>query len=245
MSLDVVLPLLTTITSAVFAAMVFGQFRRRRKPYQLLWTIGLLWYALSAGTEFVGNAIGWSIDLYRLWYISGAFFVAAYLGMGSVYLLAPRRPAHAVMAVLAVASVVAALRVFSAPVEASLLPAAGEVVSGRALPGDVRVFTPFFNIFGAGALILGAGYSAYVFWRKGIMRHRVTSNILVAVGAFVPSITGGLSRFGITQTFFLGELLGVVLIFVGFLVSVEVFEQLPFGRRQPGVASGGQAPGGG
>ena len=49
----------------------------------------------------------------------------------------------------------------------------------------------------------------------------------------MPSLTSGLSRFGVTQTFFLGEFLGVVFLFAGFLVSVEVFREfrIPFTRR--------------
>lgn len=223
----VVLPLLSTLVSILFAAMVLDQYRRRHKPYQLVWTVGLVWYAISAGTEFLGNAFGWSVELYRWWYIIGAFYVAAYLGMGTVYLLAPRRYAHAVMAVLALGSLYAAYRVLAAPVDAALLPAAGEIVSGRALPGEVRILTPFFNVFGAGALVLGAVYSAWYFWRRGVMGHRVASNVLIALGAFIPSLTSGLSRFGITGAFFLGELLGVVIIFLGFLVSVEVFDRRP------------------
>ena len=45
-----------------------------------------------------------------------------------------------------------------------------------------------------------------------------------------PGWTSGLSRFGVTWSFFIGELLGVVLIFLGFLVSIEVFSdvRLPF-----------------
>ena len=50
---------------------------RRRQPYQLVWTIGLLWYGISAGTEFLGGAFGWSEPLYRAWYLIGAFGVAA------------------------------------------------------------------------------------------------------------------------------------------------------------------------
>lgn len=230
MNLMVVLPLSSTLVSIVFAGMVFAQYCRRHKAYQLVWTVGLLWYAISAGTEFLGNAWGWSADLYRCWYIIGAFYVAAYLGMGTVYLLTPRRFAHAVMAVLAVGSVYAAYRVLATPIDAALLPAPGEIVTGRALPGDVRILTPFFNVFGAGALVIGALYSAWYFWRRRIMGHRVVSNLLIALGAFIPSLTSGLSRFGFTGTFFLGELLGVVIIFLGFLVSVEVFE-----RRRPPV----------
>ncbi len=46
-------------------------------------------------------------------------------------------------------------------------------------------------------------------------------------------MTSGLSRFGVTSTFFLGELLGVVFLFAGFLVSIEVFSEVrvPFTHR--------------
>ena len=53
--------------------------------------------------------------------------------------------------------------------------------------------------------------------------------ILIALGAFIPGVTSGLNRFGVTWSFFLGEFLGVVLIFAGFLVSEEVFRNLRLG----------------
>jgi hypothetical protein len=232
---NVIFPLLSALVSVIFAAMVFDQWRRRGKPFQLVWTVGLLWYAASTGAEFLGYAGGWTAGLYRLWYVAGAFFVAAYLGMGTVYLLAPRRLAHAVMLVLAVASVFAAFRVAGAVVDLALLPAAGEAVSGRALPADVRVLTPFFNVFGATALIGGAGYSAWVFWRRKAMPRRVVSNALIAAGAFFPSLTGALSRFGLADLLPVGEFLGVMIIFAGVLASSEVFERrLPFARQTQG-----------
>src|ERR671911_936191 len=84
---NVVLPFLSSLLSFVFAALVGDQWLRRRQPYQLVWTVGLLWYGISAGTEFLGSAFGWSEPLYRAWYLIGAFGVAAYLGLGTVYLL--------------------------------------------------------------------------------------------------------------------------------------------------------------
>ena len=87
MDLNVVLPLLSSGLSFIFAAMVADQWLRRRQPYQLVWTVGLLWYGISAGTEFLGSAFGWSEPLYRTWYLVGAFGVAAYLGLGTIYLL--------------------------------------------------------------------------------------------------------------------------------------------------------------
>lgn len=69
-------------------------------------------------------------------------------------------------------------------------------------------------------------------FRAGTLNSRVPATMLIALGGFVPGLTSGLNRFGITWSFFLGELLGIVFIFVGFLVSIEVFSdiRLPFTR---------------
>jgi len=90
-ALNVVLPLGSSVLSFAFAAMVFDQWWQRRRAFQLVWAIGLLWYGISAGCEFIGGAFGWSEPLYRAWYLIGAFFVAAYLGAGTIYLLSKTR----------------------------------------------------------------------------------------------------------------------------------------------------------
>jgi hypothetical protein len=69
-----------------------------------------------------------------------------------------------------------------------------------------------------------------------IRNRRLDSRVpatVYAIGGFIPSLTSGLSRFGVTETFYLGELLGVVFLFAGFLVSVEVFRvfRIPFTHR--------------
>src|ERR1700682_2250610 len=89
--LNIVLPLGSSVLSFVFAAMVFDQWLQRGHSFPLVWAIGLVWYGISAGCEFVGSAFGWSQPLYRTWYLIGAFFVAAYLGAGSIYLLRKSR----------------------------------------------------------------------------------------------------------------------------------------------------------
>ena len=54
----------------------------------------------------------------------------------------------------------------------------------------------------------------------------------LGLAALILACLVGLNRFGITWSFFLGELLGIVFIFAGFLVSIEVFSdiRLPFTR---------------
>src|SRR5258705_396703 len=71
--------------------MVFDQWVQRRQAFQLVWSLGLVWYGVSAGCEFLGSAFGWNEALYKTWYLIGALFVAAYLGAGTIYLLSKTR----------------------------------------------------------------------------------------------------------------------------------------------------------
>lgn len=333
---NVLLPLLSSLLSLVFALFLIDQWLDRRRPYQLVWAIGMVWYGLSAGTEFWGGAFGWSETVYRLWYLIGAVYVAAWLGLGTMYLLGKTRfgygaafsfvlaglftyltwvkydypgtgitriayPLIALAAAVALAvltyrekgrwaplagllviggSALAVPLVLTAPLAAPgyyIDPATG-IPAAVLFPGYVRLLAPLFNITGAFALGFGALYSAYVFMPKrrvlryeldrsrgalrfalalpiaalaiavnllaslpgaaqallaGRLHSRVPATILLAIGAFVPSVTSGLNRFGVTAAFFLGEFLGVVFLFAGFLVSVEVFREfrIPFTSR--------------
>ncbi len=60
----------------------------------------------------------------------------------------------------------------------------------------------------------------------GRLNSRVPATLLIAVGGLIPAITSGSNRFGDTSGFFVGELLGVVFLFAGFLVSIEVFREI-------------------
>jgi len=63
----------------------------------------------------------------------------------------------------------------------------------------------------------------------GKLNSRVPATILIAIGAFIPGLTSGLNRFGVTWSFFLGEFFGLLFIFAGFLVSEEVFRNVRLG----------------
>lgn len=69
MDLNVALPLASSLLSLLFAALLIDQWRERRRAYQLVWAIGMLWYGVSAGTEWIGGAFGWSEPLYKAWYL--------------------------------------------------------------------------------------------------------------------------------------------------------------------------------
>jgi len=220
-TLNTWLPFASSTISAIFAVLVFRRYVGRKGPHLLLWGIGLVFYAIGGFCEGYYGAFGWDPLVFRLWYLFGAILVAAWLGQGTVYLLARRKVAHALMVVLALASLYAAYRVFSAELDPSLMTSSvhtGSELSGHAIvtPG-VRLLTPFFNSYGTFTLVGGALYSAYIFWRKRVLKHRAIGNVFIAVGAILPAFGGMFSRFGIPGALYITEFLGAVLMFIGFI----------------------------
>ena len=65
------------------------------------------------------------------------------------------------------------------------------------------------------------------------------ATLLIALGAFFPTLTDSLNRAGSTDLYQLGKFLGVLFLFAGFLVSVEVFREvrIPFTSIRLGTAS--------
>jgi len=211
--LHALVPAAAGLTSSVLAILVLRRYRERQAPQHLFWGIGLVMYAVGAWAE-VHRAIFGFTDLgFRLWYLSGAVLVAAYLGQGTAYLLLNRRVANLLTVLLLAGSVFAAWRVMTAVLDPAA--AQGVELTGRVIvsPG-VRVLTPFFNIYGTALLVGGAAYSAWQFARRGGSRDRMIGNVLIAAGGLAPAIGGTLSRFGLPGLY-VGELLGAVLLYAG------------------------------
>ena len=236
-SFNVLLPFASGIISTVFAVLVLRRYaahqrKGRRAAHLLLWGIGMVFYAIGGFCEAYYGAFGWNPLVFRLWYLFGAILVAAWLGQGTVYLLANRKWANGLMIVLGLASLYAAVRVFAAQLDPSLMTQSlhtGSELSGHAIvTGGVRGLTPFFNLYGTVALVGGALYSSWIFWRKRILLHRTIGNILIAVGAMLPAFGGTFSRFGLPNALYLGELLGTILMFAGFIRATT-----PMGREAP------------
>lgn len=348
MDAAVVLPSLTSVLAFVFSAALLDQWRERRRAFQVIWAIGMLFYGIASGAEALAAAGGWNEALYRLWYLTGAVWTAGWLGLGTAFLLGrtrfgytyavlllfsglialmlrnnpsyagagplpllyligalilalaigvetyfqnahwPRIAAAALIATTLLSVVLMALTTLPAPGYA-LDPSTGQPTA-TLMPGYLRLLTPMTNIPGGLALLLGAVFSAYVFMPKrrvlaysldpnqpgdhflfnliiavvaipvnlvaslpgavralvtGRIHSRVPATLLIAVGALIPTVTDSLARLGNTDLFYLGKFLGVVFLFAGFLVSIEVFREIriPFttirltGARQESAAA--------
>jgi hypothetical protein len=215
------LPFVSSMVSFVFACFVFRRYVNRRGPHLLIWGIGMVFYGVGGLCEWYYGAVGWNPLVFRLWYLFGAMLVAAWLGQGTVYLLARRRWANALMIILGLASLYGLIRVLTAQLDPALMTSSlhtGSELSGRAIvTAGVRSLTPFFNFYGTVTLVGGALWSAWLFWRKRILLHRTIGNVLIAVGAILPAFGGTFSRFGIAGALYINELLGALILFIGFL----------------------------
>jgi hypothetical protein len=221
MNLNFLIPFTSALVSCVFAVAVFRRYFKRPGPHTLLWGIGMVFYAIGGFCEAFYGAFGFNSFIFRMWYLFGAILVAAWLGQGTVYLLARRRVADITMVILGIGSLFAAYRVFSAQIDPNLMLTSihtGSELSGQAIvtPG-VRTLTPLFNLYGTITLVGGAMYSSWIFWRKRVLLNRSIGNILIAVGAIAPAFGGALSRFGVPSALYIGELLGTIIMFIGFI----------------------------
>src|SRR5207247_1059029 len=163
-ALNVALPLGSSLLSFVFAALVVDQWWQRRHSFQLVWAIGLLWYGIAAGTEFLGSAFGWSQPLYRAWYLFGALFVPPYLGLGTIYLLAKSRFGYfAGVTVISGGGLSLLLRkVYAGSATTALVVFAIALAGGIALLVATAVRRPLAAHIAAAVLVLGSILGAYV-----------------------------------------------------------------------------------
>ncbi|MFZ2095883.1 MAG: hypothetical protein WAV05_04520 [Anaerolineales bacterium] len=230
------LPIFSTVISFAFAIAVFNRFRVRHGAHLLLWSIGLVLYAIGTLTEVISLFTFNAIAL-RLWYLSGAMLTAAWLGQGTINLLVRRRGiAPTLNIILIVVSLLALVLVFLAPITSAAAtfntaePLSAQYKDILTRSGVMVFLTILLNTYGTFTLVGGAIYSAYIFWRKHVLFNRMVGNILIAAGAILPAIGGSFIRMGLPDFLYLSEFLGAILMYIGFLqatVAVPVKNPSP------------------
>lgn len=213
-------PLAVAVVSAVFAGMVLQQYISRRRPHQLVWTIALLMAALASAAYVLSLPPASSASAFRIYYSLGGMLMPAWLGLGSIFLVAPRRISDAALAFLVNASALGLGALFVADLNMSQLATLnGGPGTGVVGPGVWLPITIVLNTAGVLAVVCVAAYSAIQVARhKGSVRLLV-ANILIAAGDIVVGIAGSMARTGLPQLFWLTMLLGWVVIFAGFLTA--------------------------
>jgi len=209
--LDALLPLCAALVALSFAWLLLRSILRRSSGEKVLWGIGFAAFAVAAAAEAGAQRDGWSPVLFRTYYVAGAILTVACLGAGSAWLLLPKRARDLVLGGLVVAIVAAVVTVVLAPVDVRALAATphGRPPANAALAGHAFLWAIVLNSFGTVFLVGGSLYSI-------LRRRRVRPNLWIGGGALVVALATGLSRIGSYEFVYVGELLGIALMFAGF-----------------------------
>lgn len=217
------LPIATTAISAAFVISLLARANMRRwAPHLVWWAIGVFFYGVGTAIESWITLDGNTVLRNKLWYWAGAILGGYPLGTGSLYLLAPRRLAHALTAASLAVVIFASVCVFLSPVDAAAIAVESHRPSGKFLEWQwVRALTPFINLYAAVFLIGGALYSSIRFASTGNNPGRAVGTALIAVGGILPGIGGSMAKADIVEALYVGEFLGIILIWIGYAVCVR------------------------
>jgi outer membrane receptor protein involved in Fe transport len=231
------LPIVTTVLSVVFAAILFSRYRRNGGGLHLLWWgIGMVTYGVGTMTEAYTTLFGWNPVVFKFWYVAGAFLGGYPLAQGSIYLLMNRRFARWSAWIACSLIAIGAILVFLSPV--NVAAAEPHRLSGRVLEWQwLRAISPLLNLYSVGFLVGGAAISALRYRRNPAASNRYAGNIAIAVGGLLPAIGGTMTRFGVVEALYITELAGLLLIFRGYRWCVGEPSNVTVLQRKPAVAA--------
>lgn len=220
------------LVACAFALSTFDRWLRRHQPHELAWCIAMVLFTLGSLSLWWAESTGWTIEVFRIFFLCGAVLNVAWLALGTVYLLAGRRVGDIIRSWLIAASAFAAGVVGVSPPKTSVI--ATEFPTGRDVFGAFpRVLAAIGSGVPALVILAGALWStSRVLRRKspvlssGTTRNAISpwrlvaGNIVIAVGTLILSASGLLAgRLGQERAFAMTLLIGVCALFAGFLVA--------------------------
>ena len=219
-----------TLVAVAFALGTLDRWSRSRRPHELAWTISMLLFAVGSSALWWAESAGWSLGAFRVFYTAGAVLNVPWLALGTVYLLAGTTVGDHVRTWLLLLSGLTVGVVMFSPTRTNIVP--DEFPTGKDVFGVApRVLAAVGSGLAATIIIAGALWSAARVSRGrspslGATRivaapaRLVAANLLIAVGTLILSGSGLLAgRLGKDRAFAVTLLVGVVVLFAGFLTA--------------------------
>jgi hypothetical protein len=248
-TIDVALAAAATIVAMAFGLSTFDRWLRRRRPRELDWTISLTLFAIGAGSLWWGFARGWSAPSFRVFYLTGAILNVPWLALGTIAIVAPVARVVRWRVALVFLSGLAVGVMATAPMKESV--PADELPEGRELFGALpRVLAAVGSGTAAMVIIGVAIWTTSRFVRQRVRSEsstqvrvptsRIVGNLLIATGTLVLSASGAFSgRLGKDRSFVITLLVGIIVLFAGFLASTWASTRTSRSPRAPGRAPAG------
>jgi hypothetical protein len=215
-----------TVIAGAFAAILLNRyFSSRRRPHELMWGIAFLLFAFAAGCQLYADVKGdWTPFLARTYYLTGAILNVGFLGLGTLYLVASRRVANLGLIVMIFITTFSAFILFRAPIDAAVLATEAGWKAVTAYSPWPRVLAVIVNSVGTVLVIGGALWSAWIFWRKGVMKGRMIGVLLLAGGTLLIALGGTIT--GVTglknhDYLYITMAAGSIIMFAGYLQTIR------------------------
>jgi len=223
--------IINVVVTGLFAGVVLRQYVRRHRVYQLYWASGLI-MAFVATLAYVlmilaGPTSSLGVLLFRVYYIFGGAWVPAWLGLGSIALVASQRVTRTSFFVLCILSVLAAALIAVADMNMpNLSHIAGTPGTGILQPGLWLVMIIILNTLGVLAVVGVAVYSGWKLMQRqasvGSFQtvNLLWANVLILVGDLLNGAAGTLARLlGLESSFWLIMAVGWIVFFIGVLLA--------------------------
>ena len=233
------MPVVTTVLAGAasliacaFTLSSMDRWLRRRAPHELAWTVAMALFAVASLGLWWAESTGWTMLVFRVFFLCGAVLNVAWLSLGTIYLLAGKRTGDITRTWLIALTGFATGVIATSPAKTAIV--ASEFPTGREVFG---VFPRILAAVGSGVpaliIIMGALFSTWRVLRKkspalrnGVARHVISprrlavGNLLITAGTLTLSASGTLAgRFGKDRAFAITLLIGVCILFAGFLVA--------------------------
>lgn len=225
-----VFPLVAAAVALVFAFALARRFTDRRRPYQLLWALALLMYAMASLTVALGAANGWSRFGFEVYWLFGAVLNVPFLAAGELQLLLRNRTMEPVLYVVLVFLTAYAIAVLRGaaydPAELARQLPSGKNVFGSGTPAHrlpQLISIPSYLILVAGAL-----WSAWTMRGRQELRDRFVGTLLIAIGAtIIAGFGSAFAALGKLPFFSVSLLAGIAIMFWGFLRASRPAGRVP------------------
>ena len=208
----VALPIAAAIVAFWFALATWRAASDRNVALRV-WSVALAEFGAACLALVWGIAFGWTPLVYRVFYLFGAVLNVAWLALGTIWLLTPRRFALTFNVLFAAGAGICSALVMTSGLAPGALRefASAQLPHPREVMGDVpRTISRIFSIGGSTVVLIGM--------LTGVLRRRYAGGLaLLALGVVIAGVASEFARAGSVAPFCAGLALGIVVMYAGFV----------------------------
>ncbi|MDQ0190299.1 hypothetical protein JI721_09785 [Alicyclobacillus cycloheptanicus] len=210
--------LLVALLTGWFTVLVSLQYRRNHRLSHWFWALSLAFSCVASLayclTLWITPHVPW---LFVVYYVFGAMWMPAIMGLGSLSLHFSRRTVLVIAGIVCIVGLIGTVLMVRSPVSTrQLAQLGGGAGTGIIAQGAWLPFLIVLNAFGAAAVFFIALLSAWRTFRRQAHKRLLYGNLWLAAGILIISAAGSAARLGSPAMFWITMFIGWIVTFVGY-----------------------------